>query len=337
MSGGDASEVRALRDAVARAVAARPDPGSLWSVLCDQIGVAALAVPQERGGAGGGLPELAAVGYELGAALAGGRFLGTVLSAQTLCALGDGTLLPGVSQGRALAALCWAGEDGGWDPERAAVTATGGRLTGGTHHVLDGVGADVLLVVAEDAGGTAVFAVDPADAVCEVTPSMDESRSLARVRFHGAPGRRLPGPAAPALRQALDAALVVQAAENAGAARHCLDTTVAYSRQRVQFGRPIGGFQALKHRMADMYVRVEAAESAAFAAAAAADIAPGVAAAYCAEALFAVAAETVQLHGGIAITWEHEAHRYLKRAHAGLHLLGTPAGHRARLGTAVGR
>ena len=324
-----------LQRAVRRAVDEVADGPALWTVLCAQIGVAGLGIPGEHGGAGGGLPELAAVGYELGRRLTGTPFLGRVLAAQLLLALGETDLLPGLAAGATRAAVCWAGEDGGWAPDRAAVAAADGMLTGTTAYVLDGDVADLLLVVAEDGGRIAVFEAEDTGVPRERTPSLDGTRALARIVFAGTPARRLAGDAARALGIARDAALIVQAAENAGAARNCLDMTVAYSKQRVQFGRPIGSFQALKHRMADLHVLVEAAKSAAFAAADG-TIAADAGAAYCADALFAVAAETIQLHGGIAITWEHDAHRYLKRAHAASQLFGTPSEHRAALAESAG-
>ncbi|HEV2781767.1 MAG TPA: acyl-CoA dehydrogenase family protein, partial [Actinophytocola sp.] len=164
-------------------------------------------------------------------------------------------------------------------------------------------------------------------------PAMDLTRRLATVRLAGARGRRL-GPGG-GLAHVRDVACAALAAEQVGTARRCLELTVEHTRTRVQFGRPIGSFQALKHRMADMYVLVETAESAAQAAvsAAAEDLpeAAAVAKAYCSEALCSVAAELIQLHGGIAITWEHDAHLYLKRAHGSAQLFGQPHEHLARL------
>jgi hypothetical protein len=165
---------------------------------------------------------------------------------------------------------------------------------------------------------------------------MDVTRRLAAVDLDGAAARRLgSGDAAAALVRARDAACVAQTAEQVGAMQRVLDLTVEYSKVRVQFGRPIGSFQALKHRMADLHVLVEAARSASYAAVEG-TVDAGVAAAYCAEAFGTVAAEAIQLHGGIAITWEHDAHLYFKRAHGSAHLFGTPSDHRARLAAAAG-
>jgi alkylation response protein AidB-like acyl-CoA dehydrogenase len=165
---------------------------------------------------------------------------------------------------------------------------------------------------------------------------MDVTRRLASVRLSDAPARRLgPADAAAALAGAVDEAVVALAGEQVGAAAAAFEMTVEYAKVRHQFGRPIGSFQALKHRMADLHVLLEAARSAAYAAAAGA-VLPSVAKAYCSEAFHTIAAETIQLHGGIAITWEHDAHLYFKRAHASAQLFGAPAAHLARLTEELG-
>ncbi|HET9138597.1 MAG TPA: acyl-CoA dehydrogenase family protein [Actinophytocola sp.] len=339
-------EQRALRDSVRQllsrecdSAAVRRAAGSadgfdrtLWSRLCTGIGVAGLVVPETYGGLGAGGGELHVVLAELGRALCPGPLLGSaVVAAQAILAAGDAdacrTLLPGIAAGTTIAALAWAGPDGRWGPGAAAFASTvDNELTGTAHYVLDAAGADVLIAVAHTADGTALFQVDPAQPSVEraAVPTMDITRRLGTVRLTGAHARRL-GPAT-GLARVRDLAWVALAAEQAGAARACLEQTVAYSKDRVQFGRPIGSFQALKHRMADMYVLVETAESAALAAAAATGpelpLAAAVAREHCSEALCTVAAEMTQLHGGIAITWEHDAHLYLKRAHAAARLFG---------------
>jgi alkylation response protein AidB-like acyl-CoA dehydrogenase len=314
---------------------------ALWDRLCTEVGVAGLLVPEEFGGLGASLTDAAVVLGELGRALTPGPMLGSaVLAAQAILASGDEEacrrLLPGIAAGTTIAAVAWAGERGGWAPGAAAVESTvDGELAGTAHYVLDGCAADVLIVVARAPGGIELVEVDPAlpGVHREHTPTMDPTRRLATVRLAGARGRRL-GPGG-GLGHVRDVACVALAAEQVGAARRCLELTVEYTRGRVQFGRPIGGFQALKHRMADMHVLVETAESAALAAAAAPagelPVAAAVAKAYCSEALCAVAAEMIQLHGGIAITWEHDAHLYFKRAHGSAQLFGAPREHLARL------
>jgi alkylation response protein AidB-like acyl-CoA dehydrogenase len=160
-------------------------------------------------------------------------------------------------------------------------------------------------------------------------PAMDEARELAVVRLNAASGRRIDGDGAAALAAARDQGYIALAAEQTGAAERALEITVGYAKTRVQFGRPIGSFQALQHRMADMYVSVESARSLWMEAAREPDQAMAAAAmAYCSRALRSVAAEMIQMHGAIGVTWEHPAHRYLKRAHGASMLLGTPPGSR---------
>jgi alkylation response protein AidB-like acyl-CoA dehydrogenase len=315
---------------------------ALWEVLCEQIGVASLSIPERFGGAGAGLAETYVVLEELGRTLTPAPLLGSgVLAAQTLLGLGDDEactrLLPGLAAGTSIGALAWAGADGHWQPSAGAIRATGGRLTGEAHYVLDGDRADVLLVVAVGADGLGVYEVDPAGAGLRRAhnPTMDRTRRLATVTLDDAPGRRIGGDAHAALTHVRDTACVALAAEQVGAMSRALELTVEYSKTRVQFGRPIGSFQALKHRMADLHVLVEAARSAS-AAASAGTLEPAVAKVYCSQAFNTVAAEMIQLHGGIAITWEHDAHLYFKRAHGSAQLFGLPREHVAGLAAAAG-
>jgi alkylation response protein AidB-like acyl-CoA dehydrogenase len=197
-------------------------------------------------------------------------------------------------------------------------------VSGGSHYVLDGDLADTLLVVTADA----VVEVDPAapGVTRTHTPTMDPTRRLARVEFDAAPAARLDGDAAAAAQRLAAVACILVSADAVGAMSRILELTVEYSKVRVQFGRPIGSFQALKHRMADLHVVAEAARSASYAAARG-EVHPAVAKAYCCESFCTVAGEAIQLHGGIAITWEHDAHLYFKRAHGDAQLFGQPAQH----------
>lgn len=335
-------EQRGLRDAVRTLLAKRSDSAAvrraaetgcgydadLWQVLCAQIGVAALAVPERFGGVGAGPREVQLVMEELGRALTPSPMLSTVLASALLRALDDdeesARLLPRIAEG-AVAATAWADLDGHWGG--GAVQVRDGQLSGTAHYVLDGDTAEILLVVADGA----VYEVDPARAERARTPAMDVTRRLATVRLEAVEGTRIgPADATAALASALDDTVITLAAEQVGGAEAALQLTVEYAKVRQQFGRPIGSFQALKHRMADLYVRLEAARSAAYAAAEGA-VLPSVAKAYCSEAFQAIAADTIQLHGGIAITWEHDAHLYFKRAHASAALFGAPEAHVARL------
>jgi alkylation response protein AidB-like acyl-CoA dehydrogenase len=347
-------EVEGLREAVATLLAKRSDSAAvrravdsvrgydeeLWRLLCDQIGVAGLAVPERFGGAGASLTEVHVVLEELGRTLTPSPMLGSaVLGSQLLLLTEDDDacdrLLPGIAAGTSVAAVAWADEGGRWGAD--AVTATDGRLTGTAHYVLDGDVADVLLVIARDEHGVGVYEVDPdAAGVTRMhTPSMDITRRLARVELAHAAGTRLAGDATTAMDALQELACVALSAEQVGAAARALEMTVDYTKIRVQFGRPIGSFQALKHRMADLYVLVESARSASYAALAG-TIDASVAKVYCSEALSAVAAEAIQLHGGIAITWEHDAHLYFKRAHGSAALFGSPGEHVAILSELIG-
>jgi alkylation response protein AidB-like acyl-CoA dehydrogenase len=218
-------------------------------------------------------------------------------------------------------------------------------LTGEAHHVLDGDQADVLLAAARTPGGVGLFEVDPHGrgvARAAVT-TMDTTRRLAIVRLDRASGRPIGAiPGSAALARARDLACIALSAEQAGAAQRALELTVAHTKVRVQFGRAIGSFQALQHRMAGLHVLVESARSLSYAAAdaaaeGAADLGLHAAAAkvYCSEALARVAGEMIQMHGAIGITWEHDAHRYLKRAHGAGQLFGRPSEHAARVAAAV--
>jgi alkylation response protein AidB-like acyl-CoA dehydrogenase len=324
--------------------------GAAWGRLCREVGVAGLAIPERYGGAGGGAPEVGVVMEELGRGLTPSPMLGSaVLAAQALLGTGDeaacGRLLPAIADGSATAALAWTSRAGRWSVGEVACRAVRGdggwELDGEAHYVLDGEGADVLLVAARGPAGVGLFEVDPGQGGVSRTASvtMDATRALAVVRLTGARGRRVGGDATGALARARDLACLALAAEQAGAARRALELTTGYALTRVQFGRVIGSFQALQHRLADLHVLVESATS--LCRAAAADEGPGLglraaaAKVYCCEAAMRTAGEMIQLHGAIGITWEHPAHRYLKRAHGALHLFGGSAQHTAAIAASL--
>ena len=341
-------ERRDLRDAV-RGLIAKAEAGrSPWRRLCDEIGVAGLAVPERYGGAGAGLAEICVVMEELGRNLTSTPMLGSaVLATAAVLASGDDAacerLLPAMADGSATAALAWTTRPGHWDIAEVACEARGAggsagagwELDGEAHYVLDGDAADVLLVAASTPDGTGLFEVDPRrDGVTRAAvPTMDASRGLAVVRLTGARGRRVGGDAAGLLAFARDQACVALSAEQVGAAQRALELTVGHLLTRVQFGQVIGSFQALQHRAADLYVLVESARSLSQAVAAGPGLGPRAAAAkvYCSEVLTRAAGEMIQLHGAIGVTWEHQAHRYLKRAHSGRYLFGSPARHLAAI------
>ena len=285
---------------------------ALWQTLCEQIGVAALAIPEEHDGFGASLFEAAIVLEELGWSLVPSPLLGSVVTAEALLAGADddarARLLPRIAAGEVAALLV----DGAVDGEGP---------------VLDGDLASIVVAATDDG------LYEVTDAETAWVPSMDQTIRLATVT--GGTRTRI-GDGAAARERARLVGAVGCAALAAGLSARALEMTVAYSQERVQFGRPIGSFQALKHRMADMLVLAEMSRSASWAASYAvathADDAAQlahVAASYCCEALATIAGETVQLHGGIAITWEHDAHLVLKRAHALGQLFGSPRAHRA--------
>ena len=310
----------------------------LWTLLCAQVGVAALGIPEEYGGAGFGFLETAVVLEQLGQALTPAPLLSGVVAAEVLLRTGDRSacerLLPAIAAG-SVATVAWAGPSGMSDAPQT-VELVDDRLTGTVPLVLDGDTAEVLLVAAQISDGVGLFevATDADRLTRTATAAMDLTLRLATVQLEGVEGTRIGGDLTAALREVHAVGAAAVAALQVGVAQRALDMTVAYSKEREQFGRQIGSFQALKHRMADMLVLVETARSAAMDAAFAvpADIdlvrRTSVAKGWCSDALTEVASEMVQLHGGIAITWEHDAHLVFKRAHSLSHLFGPPHLHR---------
>jgi len=344
--------VRGLLDRQALGPAADADAEHrLWRRLCTEIGVGGLAIPERFGGAGAGRVEVHVVMEELGRSLTPAPMLGSaVLATEALLVSGDDAacerLLPSLVDASQTAALAWTTPAGRWDPDEVACQADpvgGWTVTGEAHFVLDGDRAAVLLVPAVmPDGDIGLFEVTPADpnVARTASTSVDESRRLSVVRCDGAActpiGGRLD------LARVRTAACIALTAEQVGAAAAALALTVRYTQVRVQFGRSIGSFQALQHRMADMHVLVESARSLSYAAAEAlqsgaadAPLRAAAAKAYCSETLEQVTGEMIQLHGAIGMTWEHVAHRYFKRGHGAAFLLGAPALHVAQVAAAV--
>jgi alkylation response protein AidB-like acyl-CoA dehydrogenase len=345
------------------AAAGEPYDRALWSTLARDLGLAGIAIPERHGGASLGWVELIAVMEELGRGLAATPFLSSACLA-TGAILGAGSapqhadMLPMLARGEVTATLAWL-EVGG-DPDPAAISTTARPapgdhvlLDGKKRFVVDGDTADLLLVVARTPGssgrdGLAIYAVPSgADGVrCHRLPTMDQTRTLAEivladVRVPAA--SRLGDGGWEVIDRALALGRIALAAEQVGGAQRCLELSVEYARVREQFGRPIGTFQAIQHTLAEMFVRVESARSAAYHAGwAAAEDEPDLletaatTAACCADAFYRCAADTIQVHGGIGFTWEHDAHLYFKRARAGRHLLGSPSFHREQLARRLG-
>ncbi|GHE79342.1 acyl-CoA dehydrogenase [Amycolatopsis deserti] len=326
-----------------------------WARLGSELGVLGLAVPEELGGSGGGLVEAAIVAEELGAALYCGPVFGTfALSIPALVAAPDTavraeTLGPLVAGART-AAFAVPDQGGRFATSAVTVRATGsgGRwaVSGTVERVVDAGAADDLLVAANGPDGVSLFVVDAAGSGVEraVLSTMDRTRPQATVRFTGTPARLLAGPdeTARVCEHALGTAGVLLAAEQVGGAQHLLDLSVSYAKQRLQFGRPIGSFQAVKHRLADMLVEQEHARSAAYHGAWALqdgtddrELAVSIAQATCSAVFTRIAGDTIQVHGGIGFTWEHPAHLYFKRAVTDAALLGTAEEHRSRIAALV--
>jgi hypothetical protein len=301
---------------------------SLWQLLCEQVGVAAIPIAEEAGGAGFSLAEALVVAEEIGYALAPLPLVSSLITSAALGTLvGTESLLERIAAGE-VAAFASASTTAASPDVAEPLTCDGDRVSGTISYVLDGDLAPILIVAARSPDGVALLEVDPADVVRTQTPAMDPTLRLATLVLDDVHARVLTPDAAEAIAAAHAAGCLVVAAMQIGAARRGLDMTVAYAKERVQFGRPIGSFQALKHRMADMLVRVEMARSALGAATTDATMLHS-ASAYCADALTQIAAETIQMHGGIGITWEHDAHLVFKRAHALGQLFGQPHDHRA--------
>ncbi|WP_236706499.1 acyl-CoA dehydrogenase family protein [Frankia sp. ACN1ag] len=327
-----------------------------WERMARELGLQGLVVPEEHGGAGAGPVELAIVLEELGRRLVPVPFLSTALATIALVG-GDRAVTAGyleaVAEGRVVATVALAEDGGGWDAAGVHCAAVSGdgdgggwRLTGTKSFVPDGLDADLLVVAARTPAGVGLFAVDgAADGVSRSALEVfDLTRRLARVRLDGVAATPLSAPAdAAVFDRFLDAARIAVAAEQAGGADFALAMAVGYAKERVQFGRAIGSFQAVKHLCADAFVDVESARSAAYYGAWAlaqdspevATVAP-LAKAFCSEAFFSTARTNMQVHGGISFTYEHPAHLYYRRARSGVQLWGSPRANRDLLATRIG-
>ena len=321
----------------------------LWNRLAGEIGVHGLALPEEYGGGGNTFAELAVALEEMGRVLCPAPLLSSVvLAGQALLGSGERQAcerwLPGIASGALTATVA-----GFLHP--ADVTAERGPggwvLRGEADFVLDGEGADLVLVAARAPDGERVFACEVDAGTCERTARrvLDPTRRQAFLRFGGAPARPVgePGQVPEIVAAVLDAGRVASAAEHVGGSGHALDAVLEYVLHRTQFGRAIGSFQAIKHRLADLLVEVEGARSAsAYASGCLATKAPELPIAASAAAVAATGAlrlattEYVQLHGGIGFTWEHPAHLYLRRARGDEALFGTGDDHRLRLAGLLG-
>jgi len=328
---------------------------AVWNQMAEQMGLQALAIPEEYGGQGFGFIEQVVVLEEMGRALlCAPYFSSCVLAANALLQSGDEAAknahLPGIAAGETRAALAFTEESGRWDEAGITMQATndgGWSLTGTKSFVLDGASANLILVAARSDAGVSLFSVDADAAGLSRTAlsTMDQTRKQAKLEFSSTPATLIgtDGAGWDTMQTVLDLAAVALAAEQVGGAQMCLDMSVEYAKVRVQFGRPIGSFQAIKHKCADMLLEVESAKSAAYYAGWCAsemnDELPQVASlakSYCSEAYFHASAENIQIHGGIGFTWEHPAHLYFKRAKSSELLFGDPTYHRELLAQRIG-
>ena len=321
---------------------------SVWKRLASELGLTGLAIGERHGGMGAGLAEVAVAAQELGRVLLPVPYLSTAIAGAVL---GEGSpelaarMLPSLATGAVTAAFALDGEIVAWDiPAQVhgpgsswlpgqGLAAGEALVSGQARHVLDG--AEAGLFLARSRAGP-LYAVRAVDAVVEPAGTLDQSRSQATVTFRHAPALATGADA----RRAVSLLRAALAAESAAAAQRCLELTVGYLTTRRQFGQPIGSFQALRHRCADLAVEVTAARATAAAAIAAGpaelEVTAALAKLYCADVFWHAAAEMIQLHGGIGFTWEHEAHRYLKRAKTTQLLLGTQGELRALIGDLAG-
>jgi alkylation response protein AidB-like acyl-CoA dehydrogenase len=337
----------------------------VWALLAGQLGLTGIAIPERHGGAGYGPAELGIVLEEMGGALLVAPYFATVaLAGQALAASGDedamARWLPGIADGSLTATLAVAEESGSWDLAEVAATAQptgpaadgGWAVTGDKLYVIDGDTAGLLLAVARAPDGPGVFAVErgatgngAAGLESARLDTLDLTRALASVTLRETPAVRVGAgrDAAAWLSEVRDLALAALAAEQLGGAARCLDMSVGYAKVREQFGRPIGSFQAIKHKCANLLLDVESGRSAVYHASEAlaggqpgAPLAAVLAYVHCSRAFTNAAKECIQIHGGIGYTWEHDAHLYLRRAKSSQLMFGPPARQRTRLAELAG-
>jgi alkylation response protein AidB-like acyl-CoA dehydrogenase len=349
-------QARSSESDVRAAMASREgyDP-AVWSQLTGQLGVAGLSIPEEFGGAGYSFEETAIVLEEAGRALLCAPLLSSVVASTALLASGDkaaqADLLPGIAAGTTIATVALTNPPGSWNAQgdSAAAQMIDGewRVSGCAAYVVDGHAASLILVPASTVSGVCLFAVrgNAPGVSAEPLSTLDQTRKLARIDFSAAGARPVgePGAGAAAMEDVLRVASVALANEQAGVTAAAVEMAVQYAKDRIQFGRPIGSFQAIKHKCADLHVALESARSAARAAAVGAatgsDDFPelaAIAASFCGEACLLAGHENIQIHGGIGFTWEHPAHLYYKRAKSSEFLFGDIQYHREILADIIG-
>ncbi|WP_407663880.1 acyl-CoA dehydrogenase family protein [Mycolicibacterium sarraceniae] len=334
-------------EATVRRLMESPTPfdTKVWNRLGAELGVLGLSVPEADGGVGGSLVDQAVAVEQFGTTLACGPLFGTVyLAIPALVASPDSAardeLLAQLVEGTRTAAFAVADKAGAFEPSSVTVTADNNTVSGTVQRVVDGAAADEILFAATGSDGLGLYAVDAKDTQRTPLMTLDLTRPQATITFVDSPARRLAGPeeAERVITHALQVGSALLAVEQVGAAQHLLDLSVEYAKSRLQFGRQIGSFQAIKHKLADMLVDLEHARSTAYHAVWALSdgsddpaLAVSIAQATASAALSHIAADTIQVHGGIGFTWEHQAHLYFKRSATDAALLGTAEQHRSRV------
>jgi alkylation response protein AidB-like acyl-CoA dehydrogenase len=330
------------------------DP-TTWSRMAEELGLVGLIVSEQYGGAGFGMIELAIVAEEMGRVLLCAPYLSSaVLATSALELAADeaarNEILPKLASGESIGTLAFSESANPWDLSAIAMTAEPDgetfRLSGEKNYVLDGHVANEILVAARVDGALGLFRVaeNAAGLTREALPPLDPTRKLATLRFANTPAARIAsGDVSEALEHALIRTIVALTAEQLGGTQRVLEVATDYAKTRLQFGRPIGSFQAIKHQCADMLVQVEFARSAVYNAAFADEedleataAAARMAKSYCSEAYLHAACQNIQIHGGMGFTWEHSAHLYYKRAKASELLFGSPSSHREKMAAALG-
>ena len=328
------------------------DPAT-WSRMAEELGIVGLIVSERHGGAEFGMVELAIVAEEMGRVLLCAPYLSSAVLATSALELAadeaaQNEILPKLAAGTAIGTLAFSEAASPWDLSAIAMTANPDgesfNLSGEKCYVLDGCVADEILVAARVDGALGLFRVagDAAGLTREALPPLDPTRKLATLRFANTPATRIASDdVSAALECALIRAIVALSAEQLGGAQRILEIATGYAKTRLQFGRPIGSYQAIKHQCADMLVEVEFARSAVYNAAFADSddlraTAARMAKSYCSEAYLRAACQNIQIHGGMGFTWEHSAHLYYKRAKASELLFGSPSSHREKMAAALG-
>ncbi len=330
------------------------DP-TTWSRMAEKLELVGLIVSEQHGGAGFGMVELAIVAEEMGRVLFCAPYLSSaVLATSALELAADeaarNEILPKLASGESIGTLAFSESANPWDLSAIAMTAEPDgetfKLSGEKNYVLDGHVANEILVAARVDGALGLFRVadNAAGLTREALPPLDPTRKLATLRFANTPAARIAsGDVSEALEHALIRTIVALTAEQLGGTHRILEVATDYAKTRLQFGRPIGSYQAIKHQCADMLVQVEFARSAVYNAAFADEedleataAAARMAKSYCSEAYLHAACQNIQIHGGMGFTWEHSAHLYYKRAKASELLFGSPSSHREKMAAALG-